>query len=332
MYNDELKHFGVKGMKWGVRHYQDKKGRLTSAGKKRYSDNSKRKKNDTIDSNKKKFQLTDKQKKYIKIGAAAATTALVAYGAYKLYKNKDVIAMKANIGKKNVNFIKDNLDYNDLDSTLGFKFKKQKISIQEDVKNINPKYSIFNSKYNMNCGNCSIAFEMRRRGYDVEANPNSLGMKISNLGEFFSGLKSESFIQMDIPNLIQNAKPTTQRGKDIEKLISSNIAKAYEGDASGSLFFPHTYGSHWINWVKEGDKVSFYDGQNPKIDLVNDLFAHYKYNPNTFEANLTSVRLDNLQINPSINKMVKNVGSKNMVMEFNPFLDRGKNFITGNYI
>ena len=84
MYNDELKHFGVKGMKWGVRHYQDKKGRLTSAGKKRYSDNSKRKKNDTIDSNKKKFQLTDKQKKYIKIGAAAATTALVAYGAYKL--------------------------------------------------------------------------------------------------------------------------------------------------------------------------------------------------------------------------------------------------------
>lgn len=32
----ELYHHGVKGMKWGVRRYQDKNGRLTSDGKKRY--------------------------------------------------------------------------------------------------------------------------------------------------------------------------------------------------------------------------------------------------------------------------------------------------------
>ena len=36
--NDELKHFGVKGMKWGIRRYEDKTGHLTSAGKKRYKD------------------------------------------------------------------------------------------------------------------------------------------------------------------------------------------------------------------------------------------------------------------------------------------------------
>ena len=35
--NNELYHFGIKGMKWGVRRYQNKDGSLTKAGKKRYS-------------------------------------------------------------------------------------------------------------------------------------------------------------------------------------------------------------------------------------------------------------------------------------------------------
>lgn len=37
--NNELRHYGVKGMKWGVRRYQNKDGSLTPAGKKRYEDN-----------------------------------------------------------------------------------------------------------------------------------------------------------------------------------------------------------------------------------------------------------------------------------------------------
>lgn len=36
--NGELYHYGIKGMKWGVRRYQKKDGSLTSAGKKRYSE------------------------------------------------------------------------------------------------------------------------------------------------------------------------------------------------------------------------------------------------------------------------------------------------------
>ena len=33
---NELMHWGIKGMKWGVRRYQNKDGSLTPAGKKRY--------------------------------------------------------------------------------------------------------------------------------------------------------------------------------------------------------------------------------------------------------------------------------------------------------
>lgn len=36
---NEIKHFGIEGMKWGVRRYQNEDGTLTPAGKARYNAN-----------------------------------------------------------------------------------------------------------------------------------------------------------------------------------------------------------------------------------------------------------------------------------------------------
>lgn len=38
--DNTLQHWGIKGMKWYIRRYQNKDGSLTPAGKKRYSDSS----------------------------------------------------------------------------------------------------------------------------------------------------------------------------------------------------------------------------------------------------------------------------------------------------
>lgn len=44
IFNGELYHHGIKGMKWGIRRFQKKDGSLTSAGKKRYDESGQPKK------------------------------------------------------------------------------------------------------------------------------------------------------------------------------------------------------------------------------------------------------------------------------------------------
>ena len=85
--DNELQHFGIKGMKWGVRRYQNKDGSLTPAGKKRY---------DESDEEREKKEKSKKTK--AKVATAAVATAAVATTAAM---NKDKI-------KKGMDFINTN--------------------------------------------------------------------------------------------------------------------------------------------------------------------------------------------------------------------------------
>lgn len=93
-----LAHHGVKGMKWGVRRFQNKDGSLTSVGKRRYGHESQ--KNGQKDAQQTSANDTQKKGmstgKKVAIGAAAvAGVALAAYGAKKYVDYKNSSAGKA---------------------------------------------------------------------------------------------------------------------------------------------------------------------------------------------------------------------------------------------
>lgn len=90
--DSKLYHSGVKGMKWGIRRYQNADGTLTEEGRARYGTNSYQEMSPSqrANFNKDMTERSDKLKRNTAIGVGLAATAASAAGlAWYLTKRKE---------------------------------------------------------------------------------------------------------------------------------------------------------------------------------------------------------------------------------------------------
>jgi len=282
-------------MRWGVRRFQDKHGRLTKAGRKRYNvDESKKAKNGSSQ----KKGLTDKQKRALKIGAAAVATALVAYGSYRLYKSGklDPFIEKGRTRVDNLLAGKGiaNTKINGFDSvpkqtikvavqvdpSTGFKLGAKE-TVREAVTKVNP------SGGNTNCRACSIASILRMRGLDVEALGNVQGGSLREAVEdCFKGAK-----------VAEVYSPSKER---VTNYILKRCGEGSSGVMSARYNTPAGKFEHAISWAVKDGAVSFFDGQKSLDDCASYL------NNLASDGSAEIARLDNLELNlDGIKKFIK---------------------------
>ena len=190
--------------------------------------------------------------------------------------------------------------------------KTQNISIESctadvNVKHYNESYSAnWNSlefkKYTQNCQRCVVAYEMRRRGYDVEADAwdaeSRLGYNYNNLKKSF--LNYDEYINTQSYDTRPDGSPWANR-KQLFKAAEKNMLSEGEGarfivDWNWKKF----KSGHTINAEVIDGKLLFIDSQNGHTYDINKLIEDKLIHPNSF----TVTRVDKMQLSGDVKGVV----------------------------
>lgn len=147
----------------------------------------------------------------------------------------------------------------------GLKLKTKATTLDEDMALVNPNYDKNNpnDKWDENCSSCTIAYDLRRRGYDVESLPeNKVTMTVSQLTDIYDGGKLVS--DADVRKKYDIKGSTTK----IAKQMTKDIAKHGDGARGNMSFKWKAGGGHIIAWEVVDGRVEYRDAQtNKKINL-----------------------------------------------------------------
>ena len=160
-------------------------------------------------------------------------------------------------------------------------------TLDEDAEAVNPIYHSNNkSDYDENCGACTIAYDLRRRGYDVAAVDEDTyrksGGTLNDLVDCYDNAKliDQSYIarKYNISEKSSTGHPT----KELVSCMEKEMLSGGEGARGNFLTVWSLGGGHSISWEVENGEIVYRDCQNnEKVDIdkwlgMSDEFYYFR--------------------------------------------------------
>lgn len=178
-------------------------------------------------------------------------------------------------------------------------YQEHRLSYKDDAELVNPLMKL-NPEYQQNCAECTLAYDMRRRGYEVETIENKTGgTDVETVKSWYNGAEPVTLYDLYKANG-QNVLKSTFADPSSDEAIGyvEDKMRSYAGNARGHLFIEWKYGgAHDVAWQTDGDKVFLVDAQSGEIHNVEDYLKRAK--------NIEFFRCDNLELSDDSINYVK---------------------------
>lgn len=280
---DELRHHGIKGMKWGVRRYQNKDGTLTAAGRERYSKDRRYKR--TIEKYAKSGKAYTDNFEEREVGLTTMVTKTgekyvsgLIHGHdfdWQEKVNYDIDEWDIHGLKSTAEILKDHPDaHTFVKGDAIWDYKDQGKIHPYTLKHCNPYFG--DAGTTQNCAKCSATLEIASRGYDINAGRQTYPSSADSMSFWFNNAKRVEYDSDSVQDALTSYGPKT----------SGTIDICYPGGNGG-------HAMHWT--VDNTGKFEIQDGQNGRrFDSVEEMMNTYGADKN---AKIGTYRLDNCDIN-----------------------------------